>query len=131
MILFLELSLCFAPTLDASINLVSLYRTETEALVSGWQYQESPPTIQLMLEKALIQITKLGRKELLLVGAGRTDAGVHAWGQVRLIPKSLFSTSKKFSSEHENESSVILYSFFPDLAFVFAGSSFCHSFQLY
>jgi len=35
-----------------------------------------------MLEKALIQITELGRKELQLIGAGRTDAGVHAWGQV-------------------------------------------------
>ncbi|KFK38083.1 hypothetical protein AALP_AA3G067300 [Arabis alpina] len=49
---------------------------------AGWQYQESPPTVQSLLEKALIHITKLGRKELLLVGAGRTDAGVHAWGQV-------------------------------------------------
>ncbi|CAA7017118.1 unnamed protein product [Microthlaspi erraticum] len=49
---------------------------------AGWQYQESPPTIQSLLEKALTQITKIRRKELLLVGAGRTDAGVHAWGQV-------------------------------------------------
>ncbi|EOA31267.1 hypothetical protein CARUB_v10014440mg [Capsella rubella] len=49
---------------------------------AGWQYQESPPTIQSVLEKALIHITKLERKELHLVGAGRTDAGVHAWGQV-------------------------------------------------
>ncbi|CAN6809634.1 unnamed protein product [Brassica oleracea] len=49
---------------------------------AGWQYQESPPTVQSMLEKALTQITKLQRKELHLVGAGRTDAGVHAWGQV-------------------------------------------------
>ncbi|CAE5966415.1 unnamed protein product [Arabidopsis arenosa] len=49
---------------------------------AGWQYQESPPTIQSMLEKALIQITELERKELHLIGAGRTDAGVHAWGQV-------------------------------------------------
>ncbi|XP_010524704.1 PREDICTED: uncharacterized protein LOC104802685 isoform X2 [Tarenaya hassleriana] len=48
----------------------------------SWQYQESPPTIQSMLEKALTQITKLERKELLIVGAGRTDAGVHACGQV-------------------------------------------------
>ncbi|KAK9136555.1 hypothetical protein Sjap_007149 [Stephania japonica] len=49
---------------------------------SGWQYQQSPPTVQFMLEKALTQATKLDRKELCLVGAGRTDAGVHAWGQV-------------------------------------------------
>ena len=50
--------------------------------LSGWQYQPSPPTIQCFLEKALIHITKLDRKELCMVGAGRTDAGVHAWGQV-------------------------------------------------
>ncbi|KAJ0978698.1 hypothetical protein J5N97_014172 [Dioscorea zingiberensis] len=49
---------------------------------SGWQYQQSPPTIQCIIEKALTQITKLDRKELSLVGASRTDTGVHAWGQV-------------------------------------------------
>ncbi|KAI0488490.1 hypothetical protein KFK09_028323 [Dendrobium nobile] len=49
---------------------------------AGWQYQESPPTIQCLIEKALTRITKLNRKQLHLVGAGRTDAGVHAWGQV-------------------------------------------------
>ncbi|KAH0933936.1 hypothetical protein HID58_011053 [Brassica napus] len=58
----------------------SSFRTVTVSL--SWQYQESPPTVQSMLEKALTQITKLQRKELHLVGAGRTDAGVHAWGQV-------------------------------------------------
>nr|CAB3475064.1 unnamed protein product [Digitaria exilis] len=47
----------------------------------GWQYQPSPPTIQCFLEDALIRITKLDRKKLCLVGAGRTDTGVHAWGQ--------------------------------------------------
>ncbi|XP_039136600.1 tRNA pseudouridine synthase A 1 isoform X1 [Dioscorea cayenensis subsp. rotundata] len=48
----------------------------------GWQYQESPPTIQCIIERALTCITKLERKELSLVGASRTDSGVHAWGQV-------------------------------------------------
>jgi len=48
----------------------------------GWQYQPSCPTIQCFLENALIRITKLDRKKLCLVGAGRTDTGVHAWGQV-------------------------------------------------
>ncbi|XP_020086422.1 uncharacterized protein LOC109708905 isoform X1 [Ananas comosus] len=48
----------------------------------GWQYQQSPPTIQCLIENALIRITKLDRKELCLVGASRTDTGVHAWGQV-------------------------------------------------
>ncbi|KAL2459787.1 Pseudouridine synthase family protein [Forsythia ovata] len=49
---------------------------------SGWQYQQSTPTVQCIIEEALTRITKLERKDLLLVGAGRTDAGVHAWGQV-------------------------------------------------
>ncbi|CAN1725799.1 tRNA pseudouridine synthase A 1, partial [Linum perenne] len=48
----------------------------------GWQFQEYPPTIQCLLEKALIRATKLDRKCLQLVGASRTDAGVHALGQV-------------------------------------------------
>ncbi|OVA16643.1 Pseudouridine synthase I [Macleaya cordata] len=48
----------------------------------GWQYQQSPPTVQCIVEKALIRATKLDRKELCLVGASRTDTGVHAWGQV-------------------------------------------------
>ncbi|KAK9288091.1 hypothetical protein L1049_016538 [Liquidambar formosana] len=49
---------------------------------SGWQYQQSPPTIQCLVENALTRTTKLERKDLHLVGASRTDTGVHAWGQV-------------------------------------------------
>ncbi|XP_058082022.1 uncharacterized protein LOC131230218 isoform X2 [Magnolia sinica] len=49
---------------------------------SGWQYQESTPTIQCIITKALMRITKLERHELCLAGASRTDSGVHAWGQV-------------------------------------------------
>ncbi|GAB4859007.1 hypothetical protein Ancab_010478 [Ancistrocladus abbreviatus] len=49
---------------------------------AGWQYQASPPTIQCLVEKALTKVTKLEREDLRLVGASRTDAGVHAWGQV-------------------------------------------------
>ncbi|CAH9129599.1 unnamed protein product [Cuscuta epithymum] len=49
---------------------------------SGWQYQPSIPTVQSILERPLTRITKLEHKDLHLVGAGRTDAGVHALGQV-------------------------------------------------
>lgn len=49
---------------------------------AGWQYQMSPPTIQCHVEKALSRVTKLERKDFRLAGAGRTDTGVHAWGQV-------------------------------------------------
>ncbi|KAF3339689.1 tRNA pseudouridine synthase-like 1 isoform X2 [Carex littledalei] len=49
----------------------------------GWQYQPAPlPTIQWHIEDALIRITKLQRGDLCLIGAGRTDTGVHAFGQV-------------------------------------------------
>jgi len=45
----------------------------------GWQKQPNKKTIQGSLEKALTQITK---KDIPILGAGRTDAGVHALAQV-------------------------------------------------
>ncbi|MBU2623538.1 MAG: tRNA pseudouridine(38-40) synthase TruA [Proteobacteria bacterium] len=46
---------------------------------NGWQRQKNGRTIQEEIEKALLAMT--GRK-VTLTGAGRTDAGVHALGQV-------------------------------------------------
>ncbi|MBW1995725.1 MAG: tRNA pseudouridine(38-40) synthase TruA, partial [Deltaproteobacteria bacterium] len=45
----------------------------------GWQRQSKEPTIQEEIEKALERMT--GQK-IFLKGSGRTDAGVHAYGQV-------------------------------------------------
>lgn len=45
----------------------------------GWQTQESGPSIQAAIEKAVFQLS--GERSP-VVGAGRTDAGVHALGQV-------------------------------------------------
>lgn len=45
----------------------------------GWQRQTNDPTIQGEIEKALLTMT--GQK-VNLIGSGRTDAGVHAFGQV-------------------------------------------------
>ena len=46
---------------------------------SGWQRQNNSTTVQEILEKALYQITNHVVKTF---AAGRTDAGVHASGQV-------------------------------------------------
>lgn len=53
--------------------------------VVGWQYQQTTPTVQRLVEEALTRVTKLERDHLGLVGASRTDAGVHAWGQVWVV----------------------------------------------
>jgi tRNA pseudouridine38-40 synthase len=46
---------------------------------SGFQWQKNAPTIQAELEKALERLTQRPTR---IVAAGRTDAGVHARGQV-------------------------------------------------
>jgi tRNA pseudouridine38-40 synthase len=45
----------------------------------GWQYQEKLQTVQGCLEQAL---SKIAAEKISLICAGRTDAGVHAIGQV-------------------------------------------------
>jgi len=45
----------------------------------GWQLQKDQPTVQGELQRAVEEIT---RRKTLVVGAGRTDAGVHAEAQV-------------------------------------------------
>jgi tRNA pseudouridine38-40 synthase len=45
----------------------------------GWQVQPQGPTIQGMIEEKLALLTG---ETIHLIGSGRTDAGVHAFGQV-------------------------------------------------
>jgi tRNA pseudouridine38-40 synthase len=47
---------------------------------SGWQIQKNARTIQGEIDRAVRTVT--GRNDFELYGAGRTDAGVHATGQV-------------------------------------------------
>lgn len=49
------------------------------AAYSGWQRQDNARTVQQVIEEAL---SALAGKPLRIVGASRTDAGVHARGQV-------------------------------------------------
>lgn len=45
----------------------------------GWQKQPSKPTIQQVIEDSLCVI--LNKKDIRVIGSGRTDKGVHALGQ--------------------------------------------------
>jgi len=45
----------------------------------GWQFQANKPTVQGEIVSVLRRLTQ---ENVLLLGAGRTDAGVHALGQV-------------------------------------------------
>src|SRR4029077_3777994 len=46
---------------------------------SGWQWQDHAPSVQRVLVDALVAFCG---HEVKVTGAGRTDAGVHALGQV-------------------------------------------------
>jgi tRNA pseudouridine38-40 synthase len=65
-------------------------------LYQGWQRQKESPTIQEAIEKILFKITQ---QPVSLFGAGRTDSGVHAWGQVASfktaspLPTATFKTA--------------------------------------
>jgi tRNA pseudouridine38-40 synthase len=58
---------------------------------AGWQRQEGQPSVQAAIEEAIF---KLSAERVTVTGAGRTDAGVHARGQV-----AHFDLTKEFPPE--------------------------------
>ena len=66
----------------------------------GWQFQKNGMSIQEIIEKKLKKILK---KKIRIIGAGRTDKGVHAFGQsanfltdVKIYDKKNFLNSINF-----------------------------------
>jgi tRNA pseudouridine38-40 synthase len=46
---------------------------------AGWQRQDNGPSVQAAVEQAILKLTT---EQVTIAAAGRTDAGVHAYGQV-------------------------------------------------
>lgn len=69
---------------------MNIYKAKIQYLGTsycGWQIQPSDKTVQGSLNKALRQINK--GQEVITLGSGRTDSGVHALGQVVKISMDL------------------------------------------
>ncbi len=62
---------------------------------SGWQSQKNSLAIQDVIEKALFKLTK---ERVRLTAAGRTDAGVHARGQVANFKSASTLSSKNIKN---------------------------------
>ena len=58
----------------------------------GWQRQDNGPSIQEAIENAIFKLTA---EKVIVFGAGRTDAGVHALGHV-----AHFNLKKKIKSDN-------------------------------
>lgn len=62
---------------------------------NGWQRQPHAPTIQGAIEAVIHRITQ--RTDAELTGAGRTDTGVHARGQVAHVDLDLTESAERFA----------------------------------
>jgi tRNA pseudouridine38-40 synthase len=60
---------------------------------TGWQRQSRRPSVQGEIERAIQALTQ---ERVTVIGAGRTDAGVHALGQVANFPTSSRLPTERF-----------------------------------
>jgi len=59
----------------------------------GWQFQKNGQSIQEVLQKAIFKFSK---EKVTVIGAGRTDSGVHALGQTAHFDLKKKISKKKF-----------------------------------
>ena len=64
----------------------------------GWQYQKNGLSIQEILQRAIFQFS---REKVTVTGAGRTDSGVHAIGQI-----AHFDLKKKINKKKVNKNTL-------------------------
>ena len=114
---------------------------------AGWQQQKNGKTIHQTLDKAIVKVVN---EEIKLHGAGRTDAGTHAIGQVAnfktqaniplfnlvqainyylpkdIVVKSAKKVPEKFHSRYSAKSKVYRYTILNNKTRNAIGRNYCH-----
>ena len=63
----------------------------------GWQFQKNGQSIQEVIQKAIFNFSN---EKVVVIGAGRTDSGVHALAQVAHFDLKKKMQKKKYLAGH-------------------------------